>query len=137
MIILPPGILIGYYPKDKEINLSDEEINSILSYINMYLIMNVVLEIDKLLDILRNSNGFDVTRDELNRLRQIQIISCNVALNVNLPKKIQFDSDNKIDCKYINIRLEQTLNIEQVKKLINASKNTPIYLHVLFAVLLD
>ena len=65
-----------------------------------------------------------------------QIISCNVALNVNLPKKIQFDSDNKIDCKYINIRLEQTLNIEQVKKLINASKNTPIYLHVLFAVLM-
>lgn len=65
-----------------------------------------------------------------------QIISCNITKNVNLPKKSQYEKEDDLDSKYIKVKLEQTLNIEQVKLLIEASKGTPIYLHVLFAVLM-
>lgn len=59
------------------------------------------------------------------------LISVNPSSCVNLPKEIK-----KNTYKLIEIDIKKTLNIEQCKILINESKNTPIYLHILFALLM-
>ena len=59
------------------------------------------------------------------------IVSVNVALNVNLPKTVK-----KKPYRKLNIDVSKTLTIEQAKALINESKNTPIYLQILFAILM-
>lgn len=60
-----------------------------------------------------------------------KLISKNVASGINLPKCVK-------NSKYrtIEIDTKKTLNVEQVKLLIESSKNTPIYLQILFAVLM-
>lgn len=59
------------------------------------------------------------------------LIQVNPTANVSLPKTIE-----KNEYKTVVIKEEQLLNVEQIKKLIEASKSTPIYLQVLFAVLM-
>lgn len=58
-------------------------------------------------------------------------VSTNPAKNIELPKIIEAKP-----CKIQNIDVDKTLNIEQIKLLIQKSKETPIYLHILFAVLM-
>ncbi len=60
-----------------------------------------------------------------------KFIGINVAQDVNLPKSIK-----KKKYRTIEIDTKKTLNIEQVKILIEKSKDTPIYLQILFAVLM-
>lgn len=59
------------------------------------------------------------------------LIGNNPTTDVNLPKCIK-----KEPYKTITINTEQTFSVFQVKTLIEASKSTPIYLHILFAVLM-
>lgn len=59
------------------------------------------------------------------------LVSTNPAKNIELPKIIEAKP-----CKIQNIDVDKTLNIEQIKLLIQKSKETPIYLHILFAVLM-
>ena len=59
------------------------------------------------------------------------LIEVDPTTNVSLPKNIE-----KKIYKTIVINEEKVLNIEQIKILIEASKQTPIYLQVLFAVLM-
>ena len=63
--------------------------------------------------------------------RQKNIIGLNPARYVGLPKMME-----NIQPKILKIKYENPLNIEQVKTLIKASKDTPIYLHILFACLM-
>lgn len=60
-----------------------------------------------------------------------KLISKNMAKGINLPKCVK-------NSKYrtIEIDTKKTLNVEQVKLLIEKSKNTPIYLQIMFAVLM-
>lgn len=59
------------------------------------------------------------------------LIEVDPTANVPLPKTIE-----KKEYKTVVIKEEQVLNVEQIKTLIEASKSTPIYLQVLFAVLM-
>lgn len=59
------------------------------------------------------------------------IINENPTNNINLPKTVE-----QGEYKTLMIKKDKILNLEQVKILIEASKNTPIYLQVLFAVLM-
>ena len=67
----PSWELNGYYPGEKEINLSKEEVESLLSYINMYMIMNGAIKVDKLLEILTNHHHFNLTREDLIEMSKI------------------------------------------------------------------
>lgn len=60
-----------------------------------------------------------------------KIISNNPALEVVLPKRVE-----KKPYHTRNIDVKKTLNVEQILTLIEASKDTPIHMQVLFAVLL-
>ncbi len=62
--------------------------------------------------------------------KEKNVIEINPTLNVNLPKCIE-----EINPKILNIDIDKTLSIEQTKLLIAKSKETPIYLHILFALL--
>lgn len=62
--------------------------------------------------------------------KEKNLIEVNPALNVNLPKCVE-----EIDAKVLNIDMEKTLSLEETKLLIEKSKETPIYLHILFALL--
>jgi len=62
---------------------------------------------------------------------EIQIINVNIAKEVNLPKEIKYNKRG-----ILKIKKDRTLTVEQVKRLIEHSKNKPIYLEVLFAVLM-
>jgi len=59
------------------------------------------------------------------------IVAVNCAEGVMLPKKIK-----KKAYRVVNIDVKKTLTMEQVAILINASKNTPIHMQILFAVLM-
>lgn len=59
------------------------------------------------------------------------LIEVNPTSNVSLPKNIE-----KQNYKTLIIDEEKVLNVEQIKVLIEASKETPIHLQVLFAVLM-
>ena len=62
---------------------------------------------------------------------KIKILGINIARDVKIPR------DNKTSAyRTINIKSEDTLNVDQVKELIEVSKGSPIYLHILFAVLM-
>ena len=63
--------------------------------------------------------------------KEKSLIEVNPTEGISLPKSIE-----KINTKVLNINMEKTLSIEQVRLLIDKSKNTPIYLHILFAVLM-
>lgn len=67
----PSWELNGYYPEEKEIKLSKKEIDSLLSYINMYMLMNGAIKIDKLLEILTNDHHFDISKEDLIEISQI------------------------------------------------------------------
>lgn len=45
--------------------ITNEEIEKLLSYINMYMIMNGAISIDKLLEILTKQHKFNITKDDL------------------------------------------------------------------------
>lgn len=59
------------------------------------------------------------------------VIAENPAVGVLLPKKIK-----KKAYRILEIDVQQTLTLPQVFKLIEASKETPIYMQILFAVLM-
>lgn len=59
------------------------------------------------------------------------IVSMNIAKNIDLPKEIKGSAFHMR-----NIDSSRTLTVEQVKTLIEKSKDTPLYLYVLFASLL-
>lgn len=59
------------------------------------------------------------------------LVSYNAALNVQLPKEIK-----KKKYRTIEIDSKKTLNVNQVKILIEKAKDTPIHLQVMFAVLM-
>lgn len=60
-----------------------------------------------------------------------KIVNMNVAKDINLPKSVK-----KNNYKTLIIDSKKTLTISQVKVLIENSKNTPIYLQILFATLM-
>lgn len=62
---------------------------------------------------------------------EIKIIHSNIAKDVNLPKCVKLSK-----YKTITIDTTKTLNEEQVRKLIEKSKTSPIHLQVMFAVLM-
>lgn len=143
----PAWYLNGYYPKDKETNLSDEEINSILSHINMYLIMNGVIEIDKLLDILVNNHGFEVTRDELIAISKIYKDNCIInnyfcVLGIDERTLKELVKGKKIVFKYKIIDnidkffLEHDIVEEKIKKLINKYTNNKEVIDQIISILL-
>lgn len=72
-----------------------------------------------------------VMKTAMEYAKDINLIKINIAKDVNLP-----DDINNTEYKTIRIKKESILNINQVKILVEASKNTPIYLQVLFAVLM-
>ena len=59
------------------------------------------------------------------------LIENNPTLKISLPK-----NEKSSSYRTIYIDKDKVLNIEQIKKLIEASKDTPIYLQILFAVLM-
>ncbi len=59
------------------------------------------------------------------------MVSYNAALNVELPKEIK-----KKKYRTIEIDSKKTLNVNQIRILIEKAKDTPIYLQVIFAVLM-
>ena len=61
-----------------------------------------------------------------------QLIVINPTIGVKLPKSLP-----KKDYKILNINTQKTLSVEQLKILILASKDTPIYLQVLFSGLME
>lgn len=63
--------------------------------------------------------------------RENNLISENPLLGVKTPKSIK-----KKKSRILHINTKKTLNVEQLKILIKASKDTPIYLQVLFASLM-
>ena len=68
---IPSWELNGYIPKDKEIKLTKEEIENLLSYINMYMGMNGAIKIDKLLEILNKEHHFNINAYELIEISKI------------------------------------------------------------------
>jgi len=72
-----------------------------------------------------------LVKTSLEYAKDKNLINNNPALFVNLPKEVEVKP-----YKVIEIDTDKVLNIEQIRVLINASKNTPIYLHILFAVLM-
>lgn len=69
--------------------------------------------------------------DALNYAKDKNLIDINPAASVSLPKSIEGSS-----YKTLEIDIDKTLSVEQVKLLIEKSKETPIHLHILFAVLM-
>ncbi len=67
----PSWELNGYFQQQEELNLSEEEQKELLRYINMYTIMNGVIEIDKLLEILTTNHNFDITKEDLIEVSKI------------------------------------------------------------------
>ena len=59
------------------------------------------------------------------------VINKNIAIDINLPKKIK-----RKEYRTRKIDTAKTLNIEQAKLLIEASKSTPIHLQIMFALLM-
>lgn len=72
-----------------------------------------------------------VMNTALNYAKYKQVVSCNVALDVNLPKTVK-----KEPYRVLEIDSSKTLSIEQIKILLEAAKKTPIYLQIMFAVLM-
>ena len=72
-----------------------------------------------------------VMNNSLDYAKTMNIVSANVATDIDLPKSVK-----KKEYRTLNIDSSKTYNIEQVKQLLQASKNTPIYLEVMFAVLM-
>lgn len=72
-----------------------------------------------------------IMNNSLDYAKTMNIISINVATDINLPKCVE-----KKEYRKLNINSSNTYNIEQVKKLLQVSKNTPIYLEIMFAVLM-
>lgn len=63
--------------------------------------------------------------------KEKNLIKVNPATNINLPKCVEEKPYGVLE-----IDVEKTFSVEQIKILINASKETPIHLHILFAVLM-
>lgn len=59
------------------------------------------------------------------------VVSINMAIGVDLPKNIK-----KEPYRILNINSSQTLTIKQTQELIKSAKDTPIYLQILFALLM-
>lgn len=59
------------------------------------------------------------------------LISINPTIDIELPKSVE-----KKKYRTLEINKDKVLNLEQIITLIKASKETPIYLHILFAVLM-
>lgn len=72
-----------------------------------------------------------VMNSALKYAKEKNLVSVNVADGVNLPKCVK-----KKKYRTIEIDVKKTLNIEQIKLLIEKSKDTPIHLQVMFAVLM-
>lgn len=66
----------------------------------------------------------------LNYAKDKGVVNVNVAKDVNLPKCVKYKKYKEID-----IDARQTLTIEQCILLIKASKKTPIYMQIIFAIL--
>ncbi len=72
-----------------------------------------------------------VLNSGLNYAMSKKLITTNVANDVELPKEVK-----KIPYRTRAINTQKTLSYEQIKLLIDKAKYTPIYLQVLFAVLM-
>jgi len=72
-----------------------------------------------------------VMNSALKYAKEKNLVSVNVADGVNLPKCIK-----KKKYRTIEIDVKKTLNIDQVRLLIEKSKETPIHLQIMFAVLM-
>lgn len=108
-------------PFFKEISLNNINIGHIQKFYNM------VTEKHK--SVARLSKA--VIKTLFDFAKEKSLIEVNPTEGISLPKSIE-----KINTKVLNINMEKTLSIEQVRLLIDKSKNTPIYLHILFAVLM-
>ena len=72
-----------------------------------------------------------VMNSALKYAKEKNLVSVNVADGVNLPKCVK-----KKKYRTIEIDVKKTLNIDQVRLLIEKSKETPIHLQIMFAVLM-
>ena len=72
-----------------------------------------------------------IMNTSLKYAKQKNIIRSNIALGINLPKKIK-----KKEYRTMDIDSSKVLTLDQTKKLVQVSKNSPIYLEVLFALLM-
>ena len=72
-----------------------------------------------------------VMNSALRYAKEKNLVSVNVAEGVNLPKCVK-----KKKYRTIEIDVKKTLNIDQVRLLIEKSKDTPIHLQIMFAVLM-
>ena len=108
-------------PFFKEIYLNQINIGNIQEFYK-----NIILKHESVARLARV-----VIKTALQYAKDINLIRTNIAKNIDLPNDIE-----KKEYKTIRINKNNVLNINQVKLLIEASKNTPIYLHILFAVLM-
>lgn len=72
-----------------------------------------------------------VMNNALEYAKYKNVVSTNLALGINLPKCIK-----KKPSRILEINSSQTFSIEQAKLLLVAAKETPIYLQLLFAILM-
>lgn len=126
----PSWELNGYFPEKMELNLGDEELRNLLSYLNMYMIMNGAIEIDRLLEILTVNHNFNITKDELIEISKmdenVHIINnyfCAEGVDGNILKGLLDQKENlkkyKIIANLDNFFEEHDIMESKLKKLIN------------------
>lgn len=76
-------------------------------------------------------NARTIIRTALQYALNNKIVNIDASKDVELPKQVKFKKYRTVE-----INTEKTLTIDQVKALIEASKETPIYLEILFASLM-
>ena len=72
-----------------------------------------------------------VVNSMLKYAKEKNMVSKNVAEGINLPKSVKKDKYRTIE-----IDVKKTLNVDQIKLLIEKSRDTPIHLQIMFAVLM-
>ena len=72
-----------------------------------------------------------VMKTALDCAKSKSVVSVNCAVGVSLPKSVK-----KTEYRVRQIDTQKTMTLPQVLTLIEASKDTPIYMQILFAVLM-
>ena len=101
-----------------------------MSTLNQGYITNLYKEItDKYESVARIAKT--VMKTALDYAKSKSVVSVNCAIGVSLPKSVK-----KTEYRVRQIDTQKTMTLPQVLTLIEASKDTPIYMQILFAVLM-